>query len=319
MARVLVTGANGFVGAEIVRQLVAAGHEAVALVLPGTSRSRLGRLEVEFREGDVRQQSSVEHAMRDVSCCIHLAGDTSFYRFDRPRLEAVNVEGTRHVVTAARAAGVKRLVHTSSVAAIGFEPSGAPADEDTRFNWPAGLPYMETKQAGERLALAAADDDFQVVSLNPATILGSGPHNPSKSGLVGALRAGRIFVLPRGGTTICDLEDVARAHVAALGRGRSGERFILGGPDVAFRELIPALAGALGTSAPRRLAPRRLLPALGQALALPEAWGLDLGTPAGALRLSELDLYYSSAKATAELGYRSRPMAEIVERTVTNR
>ena len=257
--------------------------------------------------------------MRGVSSCIHTAGDTSFYRFDRPRLEAVNVEGTRHVVTAAREAGVKRLVHTSSVAAIGLEPAGTPADEGARFIWPEGLPYMETKRAGEHLALAAADSRFQVLVLNPATILGSGPHNPSKSGLVAALRAGRVFALPRGGTTICDVEDVATAHVAALVRGRSGERYILGGPDVTFRELIPALARALDTTAPRRLAPRWLLPALGRALALPEAWGINIGTPAGALRLSELRLYYSSAKATAELGYHSRRMDEIVERTVAAR
>ena len=292
-----------------------AGHRINALVLSGTSAERIRNDRVRVVEGDVTVPESLTPVMEGAEYCIHTAGNTSFYLMDREQQTAVNVQGVRNVVSAARRAGVRRLVHTSSVAAIGYRPDGEIADERAEWNWPSGLTYMETKRDGERIALGAAGEGFEVVSLNPATILGSGELNPSDAQLVVALKAGAMPAMPTGGMTVCDVEDVAAAHLSALERGRSGERYILGGPHVTHAELIRSLARAFGVSAPRFTWPAWFLPAAARALSGLERAGIRAPVPAGPVLLSNMHLYHSSDRAIRELGYRTRTLDEIVERT----
>lgn len=318
MTHVLVTGANGALGSAVVRRALARGYEVTAFVLEGTSLDSLDDLSVDVIEGDICDAPSVAGAFDNVELCIHTAGDTSFYRSDETRLRAVNVEGVSNVVDAAKAAGVRRLVHTSSVGAIGHDPAGRFVDETERWNWPRGIPYMETKRDGEKIALAAARDGFDVVALNPCTIFGPGKLNPGDEELVEAVKTRRLPVVPSGGTTICDVEDVANAHVSALELGRSGARYILGGPAVTYRELFGAFARALGVSFRRPTMPARVARAIAMALGRLESTGLRPPVPAAAVLLSSMTLYYSSDLAVEELDYRLRSLDDISRRTTAS-
>ena len=314
MARVLITGATGFLGAEIARRVVAAGHDVVLFRRATSSLARIADLPAAHAIGDVTDRASLDRAMQGAALCIHAAGDTSYFLRDRARLSAVNVGGVRNVVDAARAAGVRRLVHTSSVAAIGYDPGGQPVDERATWNWPRHLPYMETKRDGERIALGAASDHFEVIALNPSTVLGPGCDEQ----LPRDVRARKIPAVPSGGMTICDVTDIATAHVKALTRGKSGERYILGGTHVTHRDLLTALAAALDVPPPRHGAPGWVTGVAGGAMLWLERGGLDLRTAAAMVRLARLGIYHSSEKAIEQLGYRSRPLSEIIGRTATS-
>jgi len=316
MERLLITGASGFVGGAVLPRAVARGYQVVAYVLPGERLSTEQDLErVEVVYGDVGDLRALKRAMRGVELCLHIAGNTSFYECDRGALVAVNVDGVHNVLRAAREEGVRRLVHTSSVAAVGYDPSGHPVDEKQRYNWPVGMPYMETKRDGERAALAASTD-LEVVVLNPATVLGPGGGSPADRQLMAAISAGAGIIAPPGGMTICDIDDVAEAHMAALERGRSGQRYILGGPHLTHRELFSGLAEIFNSAKPALDLPPWLLAAAGRVL-----WRLerDLGwrttIPGSALRVGAWKLYYASDKAERELGYRSRSAETIIRRT----
>jgi dihydroflavonol-4-reductase len=314
--RLFITGATGFIGAEIVRQAVAAGHTVTALRRKTSSTRRLDGVPVTWVIGDVTDAETVREGMRGADACIHAAGDTSYYLRDRKRLEAINVGGVRNVLRAAKDTGVRSIVHTSSVAAIGYDPKGGIATEDTPFNWPAALPYMRTKRDGEQLMREAAGEGMRIVILNPVTVLGPGGMNYTEEQMVKDIRDGKLGAAPPGGMTVCWVDDVAAAHLAALERGRSGERYILGGPSVTHRELFAALARALGVPEPRSTLPGWLCRVAGGALLGLEAIGLRFATSATVPRLARLSLFHGSDKAIAELGYRTRSLDEIVRGTV---
>ena len=310
-----MTGATGFLGAEIARQAVGAGHDVVVLHRSTSSLARIASIPVERAVGDVTDRASLDRAMRGVEVCIHAAGDTSYYLRDRKRSRAVNVDGVKNIVDAARAAGVRRIVHTSSVAAIGYDRGGAVVDETAEWNWPSGLPYMETKRDGERIALGAARPELEVLALNPATIFGAGGLNASEEQLVHDVRGRKLPAIPPGGMTICDVSDVATAHLAAMTRGRSGERYILGGHHVTHAAFVRELAMAFDVPVPRWTVPGWALAAAGALVLLMERAGLSVGTAAAVVRLARYGIYHASNKAIAELGFEPRPLAETIART----
>jgi dihydroflavonol-4-reductase len=213
------------------------------------------------------------------------------------------------VVEAARAAGVRRLVHTSSVAALG-RPNGSVANEDTRYDWPVGLTYNETKRDAEEIVRQAAG--LETLCLNPALVLGPGERYAHSLPLFRAARWSLLALVPPGGITLCDVRDVAAAHVAALTRGKPGARYILGGPQLTFDQFVRELAAATGGRPARGALPAALLRAGALPLVLAEKLGLPL--PYSPLYLPYLltQSYYSSERAIAELGYRTRPAAETI-------
>jgi len=316
MAKILITGSSGFLGSEVIRQAVAQGHEVTALKRATSNVGALEGLRIRWAVGDVTDAASLVDALKGQEYCIHTAGDTSYLLKDRSRLERVNVEGARNIATAAKAAGVKRLVHTSSVAAVGYDPSGREATEDQVWNWPGGLPYMETKRDGERLVLAMASPGFEVVALNPATIFGPGKMNASEEQLLHEVRTRKVPMLPSGGMTVCDVSDVAAAHLAALEKGVSGKRYILGGTSLSHGELMAAFARAFDVPLTEKKAPDWLLAVAGGAMLACERIGIPTGTPSAMIRLARIKIYHSSEKAKSELGYRPRPLDELISRVV---
>jgi nucleoside-diphosphate-sugar epimerase len=302
--RVLVTGATGFLGSHVLEQLLSAGHEVRALV-----RSPLQRAGVEIVRGDVTDPGSLARAMSGCEAVIHSAAVVTFRVSEAVRQREVNVQGTRNIVEAARAAGVRRLVYTSSVAALG-RPNGRDADETTRYDWPVGLSYNETKRDAEEIVRQARD--LETISLNPAMVVGPGERYRHTLPLFRLAKWGLLRVVPEGGATLCDVRDVAAAHVAALGRGRSGERYVLGGPHLSFAELAGELAAATGGS-PARLELPSVMVRFG-ALPLVVVEKLGVPMPYSPLYAPYLTLrsFYKSDRAIAELGYQTRPAADTI-------
>jgi dihydroflavonol-4-reductase len=223
-------------------------------------------------------------------------------------MEAVNVGGTANVIGACRAAGVRRLVHTSSCATCGPVPGRRATEEDGPPDWELVVPYKRTKLAAERLVLAAAAEGLHALCVNPTTPVGEGDTTPTPTGaMVRGVASGRFRASLRGtGLNLVDVRDVARGHVLALDHGRAGERYLLGGVDVTLAEAFALIARAAG-----RRPPRLQLP-YGAAVLLARLGVANRDE----VRLARLPAWFSSAKAERELGYRSSPVEPALERAV---
>jgi dihydroflavonol-4-reductase len=312
--RVLLTGASGFIGAQISAELVRAGAEVRAFC---RSAPPAGAFVSDWVDGDVTDLEAVRRAVAGCEAVVHTAARYSYRRTESALMEAVNVGGTQNVVEAVVRAGVGRLLVTSSSATCG-PVQGRPATElDGPPKWELQVPYKRTKFAAERLALAAAGDGLEVVCVNPTTVVGPGDDQPTPSGkMVGDLVAGRIRAYLRGaGINVVAVQDVARGHVLALERGRSGERYILGGEDLWLRDAFALGLESVGRRPPRLAVPWRM--AYGAAL-VANATTRAVGREPRLLvldevRLARLPLFFSSEKAHSELGYHPGPAADALK------
>jgi len=317
--KVLVTGGTGFLGANLVHHLVARGDPVRVLKRRRTPPDILQGLPVEFVEGDLTDRESLERACAGVEGVYHVAALVSYWRPRRAWQHRVNVEGTRNVVDAAARAGVRRLVHTSSIAAIGYPASrdGQPADEETEWNWgPQDVGYCTTKHLGERAALAANGHGLEVVVVNPAVIFGPRDVHRNTGRLITMVAQNSTLPWPEGVITTCDVDDVCAGHVAAMERGRPGRRYILGGEHWRFRDLIQAVAEILGKKV--RVV---TVPGWVESLVAWTAYGASLLTrrepplTPELVRVRRLVGTYSSARAIRELGYPQTPLRATLEKT----
>jgi dihydroflavonol-4-reductase len=307
--RVLLTGATGFLGSHVARALVAGGHAVRALARSGSSRQILADVpELEWLTGDILDVGSLRMAVAGCDAVIHAAAMVEFAPKLAMKQREVNVEGTRHVLEAAREAGVKRFVHTSSIAAVGRAPEGGVADEETRYDYPIGLGYNESKRDAERLVRRA--DGIATVCLNPSLVFGPGEVYKRTLPLFRLVKWGLLPLVPPGGTTLCDVRDVAAAHVAALTHGEPGARYILGGPHVTFRQLATTIAEVTDGARPIAELPAGLLRAALLPVTALHRLGVPLPFSPGNLAYLGHHGYYSSARAEAALGYRTRAAAE---------
>jgi nucleoside-diphosphate-sugar epimerase len=302
--RVLVTGAAGFLGSHIVEQLLSAGHQVRALVRSDDHRLKF----VDVKRGDVLDRPSLDAAVAGCDAVIHTAAMLSFRRNDARAQREVNVQGTRNVLEAARAAGVKRFVHTSSIAAIGRPRRGGVADEETRYDWPVGFTYNETKRDAEDIVRSVRD--LETVCLNPAFVVGPNERYRRTLPLFFLAKHNLLPLAPPGGTTLTDVREAAAAHVAALTSGKPGARYVLGGPLLSFVELLGELARVTGGRAPLGVLPERLIHAGALPLILVEKLGVALPYMAIYYPYLTTSTFYSSERSIAELGYRVRPASE---------
>jgi dihydroflavonol-4-reductase len=307
-ARILVSGAGGFVGGALVPLLAAEGHAVRAMHRPGSPPGAAGG--VEWVAGDLLDQASVLAALRGVDAVVHLAALVSFHAGDAARSFQVNAEGTRRLAAAAREAGVRRFLHVSTVAAVGYSDRPEVLDETAPYNFgKLRIPYCDSKRAAELAVLAEVERGLDAVIVNPSSMFGPGDRRKAEGSLLDAAFRGRILLCPPGGINVADVRDVARGCLQALARGRRGERYILGGENLSGRQLLATVCGALGRRAPRWSLP----PAAGRALAAAaSAWErlrpLRPPVTAQILRLAPRFMWYSSAKAERELGYRAGPV-----------
>ncbi|MBU2490266.1 MAG: SDR family NAD(P)-dependent oxidoreductase, partial [Proteobacteria bacterium] len=225
MTKALVTGAAGFIGSHVARLLLEEGTEVRALIRPGESFTNLAGLEVERVEGDILDPAAVDRAMEGVDVLFHLAAVYATWLPDWSVLWEVNLQGSRNVLWSAIRMGVGKVVYTSSIAAVGVLPGKALADETTPFNqYALGSPYVLSKYLSQQEALGFAKNGLDLVVVNPAFPFGAGDIGPTPTGrIILDFLMGKAPVIFHGGANIVDVEDVARGHVLAAKKGRSGE------------------------------------------------------------------------------------------------
>src|SRR3954468_9252564 len=244
---VAVTGANGFVGLNVVEGLLDAGHAVRAVVRPSSDVRYLARLGARILRTELDDERGLDRAFWGVEGVVHCAGTTSCDPRDLSRLVATNVEGTRAVVRAALRCEAARFVHTSTTATIGARDGGSPSNE---YSPPGGFrarsPYARTKAAAERIVLEATREGLAPIVLNRAEALGPWDHTLQWGRMVLAVCHDHVPFVPPGGATFCSAAEVGRAHVAALERGTIGARYILGGADATYRELVDTIAAVGG-------------------------------------------------------------------------
>lgn len=302
----LVTGGSGFVGAHVVRALLAAGRPVRCLVRGDAAPANLAGLDVERVRGDLLDRASLDRAVEGAERVFHVAADYRLFVRDPRTLYAANVDGTRTLLEAARRAGVSRFVHTSSVGALGLRHDGEPADETTPVSLERMIGhYKRSKFLAERAAEAAAAGGLDVVIVNPSTPVGEMDQKPTPTGqmIVDFLRR-KMPAYVDTGLNLVDVRDVARGHLLAAERGRSGEKYVLGCSNLTLREILGLLSDLTGLPAPRVRLPHVVPLAVG---ACQTAWARCFGgTPRVALeavRMSRHRMFFSDAKAREALGW----------------
>jgi dihydroflavonol-4-reductase len=317
--RALVTGATGFVGSAVARALVNSGWPVRVLVRSGSDRCNLRGLPVEIAVGDLTDRASLAQAIADCTALFHVAADYRLGTREPAQLYRANVEGTGNILDAARHAGVERMVYTSSVATIGLPADGAPGEEETSVAVTDMIGhYKRSKFLAEQLVREFAQTGFSVVIVNPSTPVGPGDVKPTPTGqLVLDAACGRTPAYVDTGLNIVHVDDVAAGHLLAFHRGRAGERYILGGEDMTLREILAQIAQLVGRKPARiRLPHAALLPVAFVAEAFARASGGATRITVEGVRMSRKRMFYSSAKAIRELGYRSRPAVEALDDAV---
>jgi dihydroflavonol-4-reductase len=313
VAHTLVTGATGFIGSHVTRLLVQRGDDVHATVRPGSDLDALADLAMTTVTADVCDRRAIRRAMRGADRVFHLAGTTSL-RLGRARTFAVNLEGTRIVLEEALRAGVRRLVYTSSAAAVGPSPEGSTADE--RSTWDAGryaIPYVDAKHEAEVLAVRLAARGLPLVIVNPAHVLGAGDPARSSTVLVRRFMRRQIPAYVDGTLNIVGVKDVARGHLLADERGELGERYILGNRNFTLDRLFADLGRLSGVEPPALKLPLRV--ALALAAAAERVPGPTMPSPVE-VRASSLNWAFVSAKARRELGWRTAPHEDCLEETI---
>ena len=316
---ILVTGVSGFVGSAVALKLAASGAHVRGLVRASSARTNLADFPGELVEGDARDPVAMAKAMAGVRHLYHVAADYRIWARDPEEIVRNNRASTAAVMEAALAAGVERIVYTSSVATL-LPHHGRPSDE-TRPATPeqAVGAYKRSKVVAERLVeWMVREQGLPAVIVNPSTPIGPRDARPTPTGrIIVEAASGRMPAFVESGLNLVHVDDVADGHIAAMARGRIGERYVLGGQDVALREMLASVAGIVGRKPPTVRIPRAPL--------FPLAWvneqvalvtGKDPFLTLDSLRMAAHDMYYSSAKAEAELGYRARPYREALAEAI---
>ncbi|MCK5945014.1 MAG: NAD-dependent epimerase/dehydratase family protein [Planctomycetes bacterium] len=304
-----VTGASSFVARALVPRL-ARDHRLRLLVRPGQQLDAFAGIAHERVEGRLEDEGALAEGLRGVERVVHLAAVVSFRPEDRAHMFEVNARGTERLAQLARAAGVRRFLHVSTISAIGYSDGPRELDERSPFNFgPLEIGYSDSKYAAEQRALEACRQGLDVVVVNPPSMYGPGDRRKGDDSLLTAVMQGRIRMAPPGGTNVANVDDVCDGMLAALARGRCGERYILGGENLTGAELLSRVAAAVGGKAPKRTAPRSVVLAGARALRLRErVFGSRPPVTSQILQLAARHMWFSSAKADRELDWRAGPV-----------
>ncbi len=317
--KALVTGATGFIGGQLCRALLAKGHSVRAFHRPTSTLRLLEDLDVEHAIGDLTRRESVEAAMDGIEVVFHAAAQLgSTHDRHSGRMYAVTVEGTRTVLQAAREAKVKRVVHTSSVAALGVPDSDTddslPIDENHSWNYrPDYWQYGYSKYLAEQEVQKAAAGGLDVVIVNPSVVFGAGDVYRQTSSVIVQAARGRVRALVQGGLNLVHIQDVVDGHLAAWKRGRCGERYILGGENMTYVELLRQITAITGGSPPALVLPAGIARGLVLPLRLIQSF-VDLPIGANSLRLAGYRFYYNTEKSHRELNLKApRPTSQAIK------
>jgi dihydroflavonol-4-reductase len=315
-----VTGATGFLGSHVARALAAQGADLRLLVRPTSNLRNLEGLKAERATGDLRDQASIEKAMAGCEVVFHVAADYRLWVRDPGEMYRSNVDGTRAILEAARRSGVRRVVCTSSVATIGFSSNGHPADEES----PVSLAHMighykRSKYMAEQVALDAGRADMQVVVVNPTTPVGEQDVKPTPTGRIIVDFLKRKFpAYVETGLNLVDVRECARGHLGALEKGKSGERYILGGENFTLKQILDKLAKITGLPSPKVKLPYVFAYAAGvvDEIVTGRLRGREPRATIDTARMGAKKMFASSDKAERELGWKIVPVEGALRRAV---
>ncbi len=315
----LVTGANGFVGCHVARALIAQGARVRCLVRRDADVRGLEGLDYETHIGDLRDADAVRAAARGCEEIYHVAADYRLWVRDPAPMYAANVDGTRNIIAAAKAANVRRLIHTSTVGALGIGPDGI-GNEDVPVTLEDMVgPYKRSKFLAEQEALRAAREGVPIVIVNPSTPIGPSDFKPTPPGrIIADFLNRKLPAYIETGLNLAPVEDVAQGHLLAAERGRIGEKYILGGNNLTLAEMLQRLSQLSGLPAPRVRIPYAV------------AFGFALGAEAVArtvthrppraslteVRMARKKMFFDSSKAQRELGYTPGSLDEGLTRAI---
>ena len=318
--KAFVTGATGFLGSHVARTLADQGANLRLLVRPTSNLKNLQGLNADTAVGDLRDPASLEKAISGCDTVFHVAADYRLWVRDPNEMYRSNVDGTRAVLEAARKQGVRRVVYTSSVATIGFTSHGLPADEESPVSLADMIGhYKQSKYMAEQVAMEAGRSGLLVVTVNPTTPIGEQDVKPTPTGRIIVDFLKRKFpAYVETGLNLVDVRECAKGHVAALEKGKTGERYILGGQDLTLKQILDKLGQITGLSSPTIKLPYVFAFAAG---VVDEAiTGMLLRREPRAtvdtVRMGKKKMFASSAKAQRELGWKTVPVDDALKRAV---
>lgn len=318
---ILVTGATGFVGSAVARQLLAKNNQVVVLARPNSTRANLNGLDVEIREGDLTNQASLENALKGCDGLFHIAADYRLWTKDSGELYRNNVDGTRNLMQAALASNVERVVYTSSVATLGVFSDGRISDEETPVTLDDMIGhYKRSKYLAEKVVdELVKSENLPAIIVNPSTPVGPRDIKPTPTGrlIYDALHE-KIPAFVDTGLNIAHVDDVASGHLLAYEKGVIGRRYILGGEDLSLQQILTEVANYCGHKPPTVRLPRQLVVPVAL---ISQAWAYLTNGPEpratiDGLRMSKKKMFFSSARAYDELGYTSRPAQEAIQEAI---
>jgi dihydroflavonol-4-reductase len=313
-----VTGGTGFIGSHIVRVLLADGHTVRVLHRANSKMSALDGLKFESRIGDVTDVESMRQAFAGCDWVFHVAAVADYWHANPDWMFTVNVEGTRNVLQAARDAQIKRVIFTSSGAAIGI-PSDkeTPSDESIPFNLkPQEFSYGYSKWQAEQIALEAVEQGQDIVILNPSVVMGPGDLNLiSGTFVMQMVQSQWLTPISHGGFGVIDVRDVAAAHLAAAKKGRSGERYILNTQNYDDAEWFALIADVIGVAKPVFTMPDFILPVVARAIPVLRRIGIQTPIDATQVRLGNRYIYFDGGKAQRELHQPQIDMRQSIQDT----
>lgn len=319
MKKVLVTGANGFLGSWLTKALLAEGHDVYALVRPKSDLSELDGVNCKFVHGDVTDVHSLLEATKDMDTVFHLAGVIAYKKSQRAQMDKVNVGGTANVIAVCREHKVRRLVYLSSVVAIGAGYNAEQIlNEDSPYNISdLNLGYFETKHQAEILVKNACNkNEIDAVMLNPSTIYGRGDAKKGSRKMQVKVAQGKLNYYTSGGVNVVAAEDVVAGILSAWKVGRKGERYILSGENILIKDLFAMIAAEAGVKAPKHQLPDGLLHAVGAIGDLMEKMGLKGPLSRENAYTATMYHWFDSSKAQKELGFKPRPAREAIHNSV---
>jgi len=313
-----VTGATGFLGSHVARVLLEQGADLRLLVRPTSDLRNVQDLRAEQAIGDLRDSGSVEKAMSGCDVVFHVAADYRLWAPDSDQMYRSNVEGTRTILDAARKNYVRRVVYTSSVATMGFTADGSPADENSPVSFENMIGhYKRSKYMAEQIAIAEGRSGLDVVIVNPSTPVGERDIKPTPTGrIILDFLKKKFPAYVDTGLNLVDATECARGHVAALEKGRSGERYILGGENLTLKQILDKLAAITGLPSPTIRVPYFMALATGvvDETITGRILGREPRVTIDAVRMGRKKMFVSSAKAEHELGWKPLPVDNALRR-----
>lgn len=316
--KVLVTGATGFLGGWLVKRLLAEGHDVRIIKRAFSSLDELAGLKLDIFAGDVTDTASLVSACHGVDTVFHLAGLIGYSRAQREAMHKVNVVGTRNVIEACRARDVRKLVHLSSVVAIGASFDGTPLNEESPYNVAhLRLGYFDTKHEAEALVRTAVlEGHLDAVMINPSTIYGPADAKKGSRGVQLKVAQGKFPFYPPGGVSIVSVEDAIDAIMAVWQRGKPAERYIVSGENLLLKDVFEQIAAIAGVKPPSIPLPRPAIFALGKIGDTLEAFGKKGPLNSETAWTSTLYHWFDNSKAQRELGLKFKPASYALEQSV---